>query len=240
MFWKIVTPLVVVLLFTWTAICFVPTFIFRFLLFNEKVFGFVAKYIWSPGILFLSFASVRVNGRKNIPKGENFIFTCNHESILDIPALFYASPTFLYFIAKNELKKVPFIGWSIWAAGMIFIDRNNRKKAMNSMREAGVKALKQKKDIVSFPEGTRGNGRDIRPFKRGTFIISKQADIRIVPCSISGAYRVWPSDQLKLKPGKIKVNFGEPVDPKDHADKSDDEFAAFIRSEIIKLKTTPQ
>ena len=102
MFWKIVTPLVVVLLFTWTAICFVPTFIFRFLLFNEKVFGFVAKYIWSPGILFLSFASVRVNGRKNIPKGENFIFTCNHESILDIPALFYASPTFLYFIAKKE------------------------------------------------------------------------------------------------------------------------------------------
>ena len=108
------------------------------------------------------------------------------------------------------------------------------------MQEAGVKALKQKKDIVSFPEGTRGNGSEISSFKRGTFIISKQADIRIIPCSISGAFKVWPSNQLKLKPGKIKVNFGKPVDPKNHVDKSDDEFAAFIRSEIIKLKTTPQ
>lgn len=108
------------------------------------------------------------------------------------------------------------------------------------MQEAGMKAIKQNKNIVSFPEGTRGNGSDIGIFKRGTFIISKQANIRVIPCSISGAFNVWPSNELKLNPGKITVSFGKPVDPKDHLNKTDEEFAAFIRSEIITLKTTLQ
>ena len=239
-FWKIITPFLIAVLFCWTAICFVPTFIFRFIFFNEKVFGFVAKYIWSPVLLLIACASLKVEGKDNVPLNSNFIFVCNHESWLDIPILFIASPTYLYFIAKKELKKMPFIGWAIWAAGMIFIDRSDRKKAINSMREAGQKAIKQQKNIVSFPEGTRSLTHEVMQFKRGTFIISKQTGIKIIPCAISGAGNIWSAARLAVNPGKVKVAIGKPIDPKDHTDMTADEFANYLQATVCKMKTTLQ
>ena len=240
MFWKIITPILIVLLFCWTAICFVPSFVFRFILFNEKVFGFVGKYVWGPVILFGACASLKVEGKDNVPLNSNFIFVCNHESWLDIPALFVASPTYLYFIAKKELRKMPFIGWAIWASGMIFIDRTDRQKAINSMREAGQKAIKQQKNIVSFPEGSRSITKEIMQFKRGTFIISKQTGIKIIPCAISGSGNIWPADKLVVNPGKIKVAIGKPIDPKDHLDMTTDEFANYLQAIVCEMKAKLQ
>lgn len=200
----------------------------------------VAKYVWSPGVLLICLATVRSRGKENIPRDKNVIFVCNHESLLDIPALFIASPTFLYFIAKAELKKMPFVGWAIWAAGMVFIDRSDRKKAMQSMREAGEKAKRQKKNIVSFPEGTRNKDGQLKLFKRGTFLIAQQTNITVVPCAIKGTREVWPSEVLKIKPGKVTVIFGEPLDPADHADKSPEEFANFAQQKVIELRASIQ
>lgn len=239
-FWKITSPIIVILLFFWTAICFVPTFLLRFIFFNEKVFGFVSKYIWGPGVLFFSLTRIKVSGRENVPKDENFIFVCNHESWLDIPALFIAAPSYLYFIAKKELRRMPFIGWGVWAAGMIFIDRNDRQKAIRSMKLAGDKAIQQKKNIVSFPEGSRSVSGTIMQFKRGTFITSQQTGIRIIPCAISGAFEVWPSTQLSLTPGKIKVVIGSPIDPKDHSNKTPEEFANYTQKIVAEMKAKLQ
>ena len=58
---------------------------------------------------------IRVNGRKNIPKGENFIFTCNHESILDIPA---RNTTIVYGTGVNAPRataRIPYLSNSFFA-----------------------------------------------------------------------------------------------------------------------------
>ena len=51
------------------------------------------------------------------------------------------------------------------AAGMIFLDRSNREKAMRSMRNAG-KEIKKGKNIISFPEGTRSKNGNIGLFQK--------------------------------------------------------------------------
>ncbi len=188
--------------------------------------------------MLICLARTRVYGAEKVPRDRNLIFASNHESWLDIPVLFKVSPTFLYFIAKKELKKVPFIGWAIWASGMVFIDRSDRKKAMQSMREAGEKAKSQKKNIVAFPEGSRTRTGKINQFKRGTFIIAKQTNIEILPCAIKGAREVWPSERVLIRPGTIHVVFGEPISPMDHTDKSPEQFADFVQQKVIELRAT--
>ena len=153
--------------------------------------------------------------------------------------MFIASPTFLYFIAKNELKKMPFIGWAIWASGMVFIDRSDRNKAMRSMREAGEKAKHQKKNIVSFPEGTRSDG-EMTQFKRGTFIIASQTNLDIIPTAIAGTNRIWPGNMWPIRPGIIKVKFGEPISPADHTDKTPEEFADYVQKIVADMKASIQ
>lgn len=238
---KVLTPIQIILMFTWSGVCCIPTLILRFIFFNEKVFGFVIKYIWSPVLLLIAGTWVKSTGEENIPKERNFILASNHESLLDIPAMTMTCPTYLYFIAKKELAKVPFIGWGIWGAGMIFIDRKNKEKAMQSIKEAGEKATLKKKNIVSFPEGTRTKNDEIQMFRRGTFILSQQAKIDIVPCAVEGAREVWPSEKIWIKPGsKIKVAYGKPILVKDHLDKSVEDYAAFVREEVLKLHATLQ
>ena len=78
----------------------------------------------------------------------------------------------IHFIAKKELKKIPFIGWYVTAAGMIFIDRTNREKAMRSMKKAGT-LIRNGRNVITFPEGTRSSNGKLNLFKRGSFIIKK-------------------------------------------------------------------
>lgn len=238
MIWKILSPIQFVLLFIWSGVCCIPALILRFILFNEKVFGWIEKYIWAPIVLLICGSWIQKEGVENIPKDRNFLFACNHESLMDIPALFMASPTFLYFISKKELAKVPFVGWAIWGAGMIFIDRSNKDKAMSSMKEAGEKAKSQGKNVVSFPEGSRSKTGEINVFKRGTFIISKKAKVDIIPCAVKGTREILPAGKYSIRPGIAKVKFGKPILVKDHLDKTAEEYAIFVRQEVIRLKAS--
>ena len=97
--------------------------------FSRKLPLWMARNIWAPGILFCYGAKVEKSGLENIDKNKPYIYIANHESFLDIAVLFRSIPVNLYFIGKEELKKMPFIGWYMAAVGMIFIDRSDRRKS---------------------------------------------------------------------------------------------------------------
>ena len=98
----------------------------------------------------------------------------------------------IFFIAKKEIKQIPFLGWYMSIAGMIFLDRSNHENAMRSMRNAGNE-IKKGKNIISFPEGTRSKTNQIGQFKRGSFIIAKEGKIPIVPVAINCLLYTSPS-----------------------------------------------
>ena len=89
--------------------------------------------IWSKVILWACGVKLIVRGRENIDRNKNYIFVANHESFIDIPSVFIASPLPLFFLAKKEMAKVPVMGWFIGYIGMIFIDRGNSDRAKQSL-----------------------------------------------------------------------------------------------------------
>lgn len=203
---------------------------------HNGLYGFVSKYFWSRGLLAIAGARLKITGRENLdPKG-NYIYISNHESDYDIPAIYASIPVNLYFIAKKELKKIPFLGWAMQAVGMIFIDRSNREKAVRSMKEAG-EIIRRGKNVLSFPEGTRSRTGKIARFKKGTFILARENNLNIVPLAVDGTHEILPSNKFVLQPGTVRVIIGKPIITAEYAHLSPDEFAAAAKDVIENLLT---
>ena len=144
------------------------------------------------------------------------IFMSNHESQMDPPILVAALPLPAVYIAKQELKYVPFIGWAAWVAGVIFIDRGDRDRAIRSIHDAAMQ-IRGGKNVVIFPEGTRSRTGQMLPFKKGGFALAQDAGVPIIPMATVGGFQVLPPDSLRFRPGRYTVLMGEPVNPSDHA-----------------------
>jgi 1-acyl-sn-glycerol-3-phosphate acyltransferase len=139
----------------------------------------------------------------------------------------------VYFVAKKELKRIPFLGWGMWAVGMIFVDRSNREKSRISLKKAGEK-IKRGKSIVTFPEGTRSETTQMLPFKKGAFHLAKEGRITIVPLAISGTEKILPPGG-KIKGGRIRVKVGEPIPVETIDQLSIQELSALSRDRIREM-----
>ena len=140
------------------------------------------------------------------------IFMSNHQSQLDPPFLLGAIPVPAVYIAKKELKWVPFLGWAAAAAGAIFVDRSNRERAVASLHAAAMK-VRGGRNVVIFPEGTRTPTGALLPFKKGGFNLALDAGVPIVPVATVGGFRILPKGGRRVRPGLYEVRFGAPVDP---------------------------
>ncbi len=93
----------------------------------------IARRVWAPGLVWGAGARLRVSGAERLDLSRPALFVANHQSWIDIPALFMALPVPLRFLAKRELAGVPLLGAYIRAMGMVFIDRDNARRARASV-----------------------------------------------------------------------------------------------------------
>ena len=91
---------------------------------------------WSRMILTLSGAEVRYHGVEVIDRSRAQILVANHTSWYDVLALTAFMPGRTCFVAKKELRSVPVFGRAAEACGHIFIDRQDRSAAVESLAAA--------------------------------------------------------------------------------------------------------
>ena len=161
--------------------------------------------IWSTGIQY------EIDGLDNLNLDKQYIFMSNHESALDIVLGVAAIPSNLVFLAKKELFRVPVFGWAMEAAGMIKIDRQNPEIARKSVSEAVETLMHSSFSTLIYPEGTRSNGEELLPFKKGGFILAIRTQLPVVPITILGAGNVLPKGTLAIKKSHIKMIIDPPI-----------------------------
>ena len=161
--------------------------------------------IWSTGIQY------EIDGLDNLDLDKQYIFMSNHESALDIVLGVAAIPSNLVFLAKKELFRVPVFGWAMEAAGMIKIDRQNPEIARKSVSEAVETLMHSSFSTLIYPEGTRSNGEELLPFKKGGFILAIRTQLPVVPITILGAGNVLPKGTLAIKKSHIKMIIDNPI-----------------------------
>ena len=167
-------------------------------------------WIWSKLILYAAGARISVEGLENLDPRSNYVFISNHQSHIDVPALFSVIKNTVRFFTKKELFTIPIFGWAIKAVGMIKIDRSNHEQALKSMNTA-VDTIKHGVSVVVFPEGTRGADGKLQTFKKGGFVIAIKGKIPVVPVSISGSGLIHKKHTLRISPGTVKIKFGQPI-----------------------------
>jgi 1-acyl-sn-glycerol-3-phosphate acyltransferase len=202
--------------------------------FNRKLPLWMARKMWAPGMLFIYGAKINTTGLAHIDRKKTYIYVANHQSFLDIPVLFYALQVNFYFVAKKELKKIPFLGWYMSAVGMIFIDRENRKKAVLSLKNAS-KLIEGGKNVITFPEGTRSISGEIGVFKKGTFHLAASTNVDLLPVRLENTGKIWNPVTQKTTSGRVYVRVGEPISTSDLSLKNLDEYIEKVRNTVINL-----
>lgn len=170
----------------------------------------MASRLWAPGLMFGAGATLRVEGLERVDFSRPHVFVANHQSIIDICALFRALPVPVRFVIKQELAKVPFIGWYARAMGMVFIERGHAREATERLH-AVVSLVRAGESLCAFPEGTRSRDGSVRPFKGGAFQVALQAGVPVVPIAIDGSGAVLPASGFRVRPGTITLRIGEPI-----------------------------
>jgi 1-acyl-sn-glycerol-3-phosphate acyltransferase len=181
-----------------------------------------------------SHTSLYATGREYLQPGETYVFMSNHESWMDIPAIFGAVPSSLRMVAKAGIMKVPILGHAMENAGFIAIDRRNRKRAIRQLEEA-KKRLSEGISIWIAPEGTRTRTGTIGAFKKGGFYLARELSKPIAPVFIEGAADVMPADSVMVKPNQsITVHFCKPVTAEEVKTLPPNQLVDLVRTRIIE------
>ncbi|PKP51368.1 MAG: 1-acyl-sn-glycerol-3-phosphate acyltransferase [Bacteroidetes bacterium HGW-Bacteroidetes-12] len=217
------------IIWTFSLMLFAPLFI-PFTL-NRQFPLMVARTVFGPVLMRIAGVKLTVKGKENVPQNEPVIFIANHCSHLDIGVLCGSLPVNLHFLGKKELMWTPVVGWYMFVAGHIFVDRSNRKKAIVSIAKAADKISKGK-SLMIFPEGTRSKSGKIGVFKKGAFHLALQANVKIIPVTINGTYKVWKPDSSQINPGKVTVFIGKPIDQTQY---SKENISAFVNEGVNRI-----
>ena len=170
----------------------------------------MAARCWAPGLLRGSGARLQVEGLENVDWSRPHVFVANHQSIIDICALFRALPVPLHFVLKQELANVPFVGWYARAMGMVFIERDRARSSRGRLQQAASQ-VSEGRNLCAFPEGTRSRDGSVRAFKGGAFKVAIEAGVGVVPVAIEGSGSVLPAAGFRVRPGRIVLRIGKPL-----------------------------
>jgi 1-acyl-sn-glycerol-3-phosphate acyltransferase len=138
--------------------------------------------LWSRAMCCILGIQVVKNGAVRDAGG---FIVCNHISYLDIFVLGSLMPS--AFLSKQEVRGWPLLGWLALLGGTIFVNRESKREALNTMID-----IEQKIDsgiaVIIFPEGTTSDGREIKSFKSTFFKVPATRNMPVTPVSIRYAH----------------------------------------------------
>jgi 1-acyl-sn-glycerol-3-phosphate acyltransferase len=200
-------------------------------LFDKRgYFGHWCARTWSRLILLTTGVRIDVEGLDRLVPARTYVFVANHQSIYDIPILFWALPYQLRIIAKESLGRIPFLGWHLRRSGHMLVDRTRPHPvailAWASRLTSGGLSL------IVFPEGTRSRDGRVARFKGGSFHLALEAGLPIVPLSVIGSRHVMLKGRLATYPGKVRLVIHEPIETTQLAGSNTREFGERVRQII--------
>jgi 1-acyl-sn-glycerol-3-phosphate acyltransferase len=164
---------------------------------------------WSWLILATTGVEVSVSGLEKLEPGRTYVFVANHQSIYDIPCLFWSIPYQLRIIAKESLGSFPMLGPHLKRTGHLLVDRRHPDRAgiigwASRLTSNGL-------SLIIFPEGTRSRTGLLGKFKGGSIMLAMQAGLPIVPISVIGSRHVMKKGELTTKPGRVTLLVHDPI-----------------------------
>lgn len=164
---------------------------------------------WAHGLILglRWLADVRVEVRGQRPTGPALV-AAKHQSMFDVFSQFALLPD-ACFVMKKELLMVPLFGWHGLKAGMVVVDRAGHSAALKKLVRDTVERMKETRQVVIFPEGTRGAVGQPGDYKPGIAALYRELDMPVTPLALNcGSH--WDKGFLR-RPGTIVFEYLEPI-----------------------------
>lgn len=145
---------------------------------------------------------MRVVGLENVPEG-GALLCANHASGWDPVLIAVALPndSRLSFMAKDQLFKIPVLGWLIAKLGAFPVRRGGSD--LTAMKTA-MKALNDGRRLMVFPEGTRVEHQGEVEAKGGVTVMATRTGAPMIPIYCGGKHKFLR---------RTTIVFGEPYYP---------------------------
>jgi len=165
------------------------------------------------------------------PEPRQRVYFANHTSHLDFVVLWSALPRAL------RARTRPVAAKDYWQSGIrrrlavnVFhavlvergssADRDEQLQTARRSLDMLLEALAHDESLIIFPEGTRGHGDQIAPFKSGLYHLwAKRPDVQFVPVFLANLNRVLPKGEVLPVPFISRVAFGPPLHPAENGSK---------------------
>ncbi len=188
-------------------------------------------------LLFLAKAllKLRLDGQDKLPTDGPFLICPNHLSYLD-GFLLSAGVTF------THLKRMGYLGYSDYfrtgtlggyLGSLLKIVPVDPDKHLRQALRIGAYGLSEGYILSIFPEGERSIDGEIKSFRKGPAILSKELNVAVIPTAIIGTYEVWPRGSSKIKASPVTIRFGDPLMPLEH--ESHAQFTQRIQNSVREL-----
>ena len=145
-----------------------------------------------------------------IPKSGGVLIVTNHASYLDPPIIGVAAryrP--VHFMARNTLWKSKFAKW--WLNNVCCIPVSRDTGDIAALKKS-ISILKNEKVLSIFPEGTRTIDGNLQDAKSGVGFIIEKSKCVVIPAYIDGSFKSFSKNCKWIKPNKIKIIFGKPIE----------------------------
>jgi len=207
----------VVLAFLLTILLGLPVYLFSL---NKKTYKYAYIFIriWCYGVFYgmgMRYELINLTDKK-IDKNTQYVMISNHTSIMDImlPCILFPNHPLCY-VGKKELVKIPIFG-TIYKRICVMVDRSSPRSRADVYRRCAEK-MEEGNSIVLFPEGGVPDDTSIvlDQFKDGAFTLSSKHHSPIAVFTFIGLKEMFPFDNSKGFPGKVKVYFNDILEPTD-------------------------
>jgi 1-acyl-sn-glycerol-3-phosphate acyltransferase len=174
---------------------------------------------------------LEVRGGQHVPCTGAALLVSNHVSVLDPPFVGAAAPRDLYFLAKEELFKIPLLGRLIRALNARPVKRDGSDSRALKL---GLRLLAEGRALLIFPEGTRGREGRLGEGKPGAGMLAVMSGAPVVPVYVSGSGRALPPGRVVPRPAKVRVVFGPALHFKLREDEARKERYREVSQEMMR------
>lgn len=191
-------------------------------------------------------SGVRVLWLDSRPDTRQRIYFANHSSHLDAVVIWAALPPAVRAVtrpvaAQDYWEK----GWlraslsaKVFKAVLIPRGASTGEKSASAGREAlerMVEAMGERYSLILFPEGTRGTGEEVQPFKSGLYhLCAARRGVKLVPVYLDNLNRILPKGEVLPVPLLSTATFGPPLRLEEAEEKA--EFLQRAREALCRLR----
>jgi 1-acyl-sn-glycerol-3-phosphate acyltransferase len=156
---------------------------------------------------------LRVHGVEHVPREGPFILVSNHISLLD-PMIIgstagHLTGRLLHFMAKEEVRRWPVIGWLATQGGVYFVRRGQGDRAAQRL---SLDLLARGEPLAVFPEGTRSRDGVLSEPRDGAALLAIRSGAPLLPVAITGTERLFPRGARLPRRSKVTVRVGKPFE----------------------------